>query len=102
MGAYFIQCHVFPPVSEDEIVTTDYLAKHAEAFLNALADPVLDICLQAIEHVCEVVSIYFETIPHEHTNKVFKQLAALAEDESAKVRAALYFVKTYLKFLNLS
>lgn len=98
MGAYFIQCHVFPPVSEDTILTSDYLAKHSEAFLSAFADPSLEVCLQAIEHVCEAVSMYFDTIPQVHIEKIFKQLAVLAGDDSAKVRSTLYYVKTFQNF----
>jgi len=90
MGAFYAQLNVFPPISSDPIVTSDYTNKHCEAFLKALSDPTVDICLQAIEGVCEVVSLWFAEISEVFIDKILNELIALAEDESPIIRAAVY------------
>jgi hypothetical protein len=95
IGAFFVQVNVYPPVCDDNIRATDYENKHFDAFLKALRDPSIDICLKAIEYVCEVVSIWWTSIPEERIQQVFKVLGELATDETAEIRAALYAVRAH-------
>jgi hypothetical protein len=92
LGAYFVQVNVFPPSGDDPIEVADCFNKHCEAFLEALDDNSVDICLQAIDNVCDAVSTYYDQIPELFIDKIFNKLAALAKDELVEIRAAVYHV----------
>jgi hypothetical protein len=92
MGAYYVQFQIFPPVSDDSIRTLDYTHKHCKAFIKALNDPVIDICLQAIEGVCEIVAMWFSEIDESYVDKIFNELSKLADDENSTIRAAVFRV----------
>lgn len=98
MGAYFVQVKVFPPSTDDDICATDYFNRHCEAFLKALRDPVVDICVQAIEGVCEMISMYFEQVPDQYTDKIFNELLVLSDDELVEIRATVFRVRISITF----
>lgn len=86
--------NVFPPSADDPIHVTDCFNRHCEAFVAALGDISVDICMQAIGNVCEVVSMYYDQIPEAFIDKIFNRLATLAKDDLAEIRAAVYHVST--------
>jgi hypothetical protein len=86
---------VFPPSGDDSIEVTDYFTKHCEAFLAALDDKSVDICVQAIPGVCDAVSIFYDQIPDVYVDKIFNKLAALAKDNKFEIRAAVYHVSFF-------
>jgi hypothetical protein len=100
MGAFVVQASVFPPSCDDTLRTSDYENKHYDAFLKALRDPSIDICLKAIEYVCEIVSFWWKDIPEERIQQIFKAFEELSTDESAEIRAALYAVSSYQEYFN--
>lgn len=71
---------------------TDYFNRHCEAFLAALDDNSVEICVQAIGGVCEVASTFYENIPDTFMDKILNKLAGLANDNLAEIRAAVYHV----------
>ncbi|KAI6190283.1 hypothetical protein M3Y97_00100700 [Aphelenchoides bicaudatus] len=90
LGAYFVQVNVFPPSSNDSIQVTDFMNDHCKAFLQALSDKSVDICVQAINDVNEAISSYYDQIPEVYTEKFFNKLAVLAKDENVEIRAAVF------------
>ncbi|KAI6209826.1 hypothetical protein M3Y96_00262400 [Aphelenchoides besseyi] len=89
-GAYSVQTLIYPPSCGDSIRQTEYMSKHHNAFISGLKDECVDICIQSVESACSVVGLWSKEISGDWVEKIFKELALLAADESAEIRAKLY------------